>query len=452
MRLRLVLMLLLPLFLIGCASVSTTHAPSVSAYGDFERAAELAQSMRNLPVSERVAASRTIERLLSGVASGELSRKSADLPGNHPLYPYAARELHKRGLSLPRPFETGSAARTGNFPPADSDGYRPPGQLAVLLPITGSLATAAASVRDGILAGYYAETRRRPGIKVYDTGGSADGVQRATAQASADGAQLILGPLGRDEVGAIFSQDGLDLPVIALNRGPMPPTPGNASFALSPEEEGFVAADHLADRHLLRAFAISQHDDTALRTLNAFREQLRARGGEVVGELSVADGVTPIAAALASAKAPPDAVFLALRAVPARMIAAQLATSSVSALPKISSSLILSGGGNSRLDSALDGIELPELPWLLNQRPSLPSPETLARTMPSARGGAQALFAFGMDAWKLAAYFDRLSRDPTFSISGATGELRIDSFGTVQRQPAWAVFSGGRPRAVTPSP
>jgi outer membrane PBP1 activator LpoA protein len=53
-----------------------------------------------------------------------------------------------------------------------------------------------------------------------------------------------------------------------------------------------------------------------------------------------------------------------------------------------------------------------------------------------------------MDAWKLAVYFDRLSTDPSYSISGATGDLRLDSFGIVQREPAWAVFSGGRPRAI----
>jgi len=452
MRLRSLLLLLLPLLLIGCASVSTMPASPVALHGDFEQAEDLARSLRSLPANDRLAASRNIERLLAGVGSSELAHKSADLPNGDPLYPYAARELHKRGLSVPRSLDSGSGARTANFPPGDSDGYRPPAQLAVLLPITGALATPAASVRDGILSAYFAEARRRPGIKVYDTAGTADGVQKAAAQAVADGAQMILGPLGRDEVATIFSQNDLAVPVIALNRGPMPPTPGNASFALSPEEEGYVAADHLADRHLLHVFAISQHDETAQRTLQAFRDQLRARGGDVVGELSVDANATLLPQAVASAKAPPDSVFLALRAVPARLAATQLATSSISALPRIASSLVLSGGGNSRLDAVLDGIELPGLPWLLDQRPGLPSPETLARTMPSARGGAQALFAFGMDAWKLAAYFDRLSTDPSFSISGATGELHIDGFGTVQRLPTWAVFSGGRPHAVAPSP
>ena len=48
-----------------------------------------------------------------------------------------------------------------NFDPArapgDRDGYRPPRKLAVLLPMTGSLATAATPVRDGLLAAYYGE-------------------------------------------------------------------------------------------------------------------------------------------------------------------------------------------------------------------------------------------------------------------------------------------------------
>ena len=455
MRLRLVLLLLLPLFLIGCASVSTTSMPSTTLHGNFEQADDYAQRLPSLPANERAAAGRNIERLLAGVPNGELSSKSARLPADDPLYRFAARELRKRGLPLPRPMERGVAAGTANFPPADPDGYRPPGQLAVLLPISGTLSAAATSVRDGIFSAYFAENRRRPNVKVYDTAGTADGVRRAATQAMADGAQMILGPLTREEVGAIFNQTDIDVPVIALNRGPVAPTPGNASFALSPEEEGVVAADHLADRGSLNVFVISQHDDTAQRTLAAFREQLRARGGEIVAELAV-DGGTMDAAALpqavANAKSPPNAVFLALRATPARMVAAQLATSAISALPRISSSLILSGGGNARLDAGLDGIELPALPWLLDQRPLLPRPDELAKTLPSARGPAQALFAFGMDAWMLAVYYDRLSSDPAFSISGATGELRLDSFGTVQREPTWAVFSGGRPRAVAVAP
>jgi outer membrane PBP1 activator LpoA protein len=55
------------------------------------------------------------------------------------------------------------------------------------------------------------------------------------------------------------------------------------------------------------------------------------------------------------------------------------------------------------------------------------------------------LLARGRDR-KLSGYFDKLLSDPGASISGATGELQLDGFGSVMRRPAWAVFSGGRPR------
>lgn len=137
---------------------------------------------------------------------------------------------------------------------------------------------------------------------------------------------------------------------------------------------------------------------------------------------------------------------MAMDAGQARAIAAQLKTSALAGLPRIATSQILSGS-NARSDIELDGIEYPELPWLLDQGGNLPDADTLARSLPSARGPAQRLFAFGADAWKLAAYFERLYDDPSFSVRGATGVLRIDVSGPVQRTSSWAVFSGGRGRA-----
>src|SRR5690606_6411402 len=83
-------------------------------------------------------------------------------------------------------------------PPAERDGYRPPLKLAVLLPLSGDLATAAASVRDGLLAGYYGERRTRPEIRFYDTANASGGAIAAYNRAVADGADQVLGPLGRD--------------------------------------------------------------------------------------------------------------------------------------------------------------------------------------------------------------------------------------------------------------
>ena len=81
------------------------------------------------------------------------------------------------------PAAAASASTHGRFggarPAAERDGYRPPRKLAVLLPMTGQLATAASPVRDGLLAAYYAERRDRPELAFYDTLGTPAGAVAA---------------------------------------------------------------------------------------------------------------------------------------------------------------------------------------------------------------------------------------------------------------------------------
>ena len=348
---------------------------------------------------------------------------------------------------LPPPVRN-DRARTQDFPPAEEDGYRPPARLAVLLPLSGPLGAAGASVRDGFLSAYYAETRSRPVVRFYDSAGTAVGAQAALAKATSEGAQMIVGPLTREEVNAVLAQGDSNLPMIALNRGSRRPPPGTTSFALLPDEEGAAAANRLADQHLNRVLIFSGPGDSARRAVTAFRESLRGNEGSVAGEIAVsgeiADLNTQLAAMQASAS-PPQAVFFSLDAGQARAIAAQLKVSPLASLPKIATAQILNGI-SSHGDSDLDGVEYPELPWMLDQAGALPAAAPLGKTRPSARGPGQRLFAFGADAWKLAANFERLYNDPSHSIHGATGVLQIDVAGPVRRTPAWAVFSGGRGR------
>lgn len=341
-------------------------------------------------------------------------------------------------------------ANAQDFPAGESDGYRPPARLAVLLPMTGTLAPAANGVRDGFLAAYYAETRRRPVVKFYNTLGTGSGAQAAMAKAVSEGAQMIVGPLTRDEVNAVYEQADTGMPLITLNRGSKLPPPRTSSFALLPDDEGTAVANRLANRGLKSVLVFSNSSDNAQRAVAAFGEALRKRGGAVVAELTVSGSMSdlgPQLAALSKGPTPPDAVFIALEAGPARTVAAQLKASALVGLPKIATSLILSGA-NAKSDVELTGIEYPEMPWLLDQGGDLPDADALAKTLPSARGPSQRLFAFGADAWKLTAYFQRLYDQPSFSIRGNTGTLSIEIAGPVLRTPAWAVFSGGRGRPV----
>jgi outer membrane PBP1 activator LpoA protein len=361
---------------------------------------------------------------------------------------------HSPTGDLPAPVRL-DRANTDAFPPG-VDGYRPPARLAVLLPMSGNLAGAGQSVRDGFLAAYYGETRQRPQLKFYDSQGTAAGAQSALAKALADEAQMIVGPLTREEVNGVLGQAGA-VPTIALNRGSKAPPAGSASFALLPEDEGAQAADRLADRGLQRVLVVAARGDSSQRAVAAFRARLRARGGDVVGEIPIAGEIPDLGAQLggyAGGATPAQAVFLVLDAGPARTVAAQLKASAIAALPRIATSQVLNGIG-SKNDFELDGIEYPDLPWLLGQAGGLPEAGALAKSLPGARGGGQRLFAFGADAWQLVAYFERLYNNPGQRIRGATGELQISIAGSVDRTPAWAVFSGGRGRpapVVPPAP
>jgi outer membrane PBP1 activator LpoA protein len=429
------------------------HANVLEASGDsFDAAASLALLAPMEPKHEATATRARIRKLLLAVDDATLSHGAAALPEGHPLYPDAAHVLMARGLPLPHPLTGGVAQGSATRPPADEDGYRPPLKVALLLPTSGSVAIAGSAVRDGFMTAYYAESRRRPDVQVYDSSESTGGAVEAYRKAVADGCDFVIGPLGREQVTALFEQSDVPVPILALNRSTKPAPPGSESFSLAPEDEGVAAAARLLHRHLEHAIVFTSRDENASRALAAFREAYTQRGGSIVAEAVIADAGPnygpQLKDALAKSGDQYDAIFLALKAPAARLLATQLSSNGFRDVPRVSTSLILSGGGNARLDQELDGIEYPELAWLLHPVNGLPDASALGSRLPSARGGGARLFAFGADAYRLSAYLEALAVSPQASVSGATGELHLDGLGNVTRDSAWAVFSGGRGRAV----
>ncbi|MDN5780832.1 MAG: penicillin-binding protein activator [Luteimonas sp.] len=332
-------------------------------------------------------------------------------------------------------------------PPAERDGYRPPLKLAVLLPLSGDLATPAASVRDGLLAGYYGEHRSRPEIRFYDTANSSGGAVAAYNRAVADGADQVLGPLGRDGVDAVFRNAQPAVPVLALNRGTVAPPVNSASFSLAPEDEGTSAADYLASHGAKRVLVLSSGDDYARRSASAFAAQLAIQGGSVVQTLAVVSDkpadMTSLLQAAATREGGVDAVFIALRGNQARAITPQLAAAGLAAKPRVATSQLLSGTGKAEEDRVLDGIRFPSDRWGLVTVNGMPNAAETQKALPTARGPAAKLFAFGFDAWLLTAYLQHLALTPDATVSGGTGALRIGPQGNVLRQPQWSTFSNG---------
>lgn len=436
---------LLAMTLVGCAMLDPRSTPEPEPAPTLHplvmQAAELARANATAGNAARAANRNRIQALLVQLDDVTLAQQAALLPPGDPLYNHVGRALLRRGLPLPHPFDRVAwHFGDGTRPPAAPDGYRPPTTMAVLLPMTGRLAAAAAPVRDGFLAAYYGEQRRRPQVNFYDTHSTAGGTLAAYAQAVAEGNQLVVGPLGRTAVSAVFNRASLPVSVLALNHGSVPPPPGHASFSLSPEDEGVAAAELLLQLGAQQVLVIAGSDNRHQRAVAALRGRLEARGA-VVGDV-VGAAVTDLAPFTAQGKV--DGVFLAVDGNTARELMPKLALAGLVGKPLVGTSKLLTGTGDPAKDRVLDGIVFPTVAWTSGRFVrGLPTADHVARNLPTARGGAARLFAFGYDAWLLAAYLEHLALDADARVAGATGTLRIDGFGKVQRIPAWSTFRAG---------
>ena len=424
------------------------RAAALQASGDsFGAAQARARAHAALSGKPRSGNQAAIAGLLGTLDDVTLRDRAAALPANDPLYNFAGRALIARGMALPRPFDRGETTQfdTSKRPPAMSDGYRPPAKLAVLLPLTGRLAVAAQPVRDGLLTGYYGESRRKPEIEFIDTAGTPAGALSAYDRAVTAGADFIIGPLSRDEVDAVYGRVPLPVPVLALNRGKDAPPAGSVGFSLAPEDDGIIAAEYMRGRERGKVLVLHSGDDTGRRAATAFSARFAERGGQVVATLPVSDTVGDISARLRAA-GPVDAVLLAVRAPQARQLAPQLALAGLSGSTRVGTSQLTIGTGKPEEDMALDGIIYPNEAWNVRSVAGMPSASSAGQLLPSARGASGRLFAFGFDAWKITTYLEPLAQQG--GLSGATGSLYLDGAGNILRVPAWSTFSGGRPMPI----
>ena len=326
-------------------------------------------------------------------------------------------------------------------PPGDADGYRPPLKVGVLLPLSGSLAIAAAPVRDGFMAGYYNERRRRPEVRFYD---SSTGTNAAYAKAISDGADYVVGPLGREGVTELFAKDGLKVPVLALNQSDAKTPAGSLSFALSPEDEAEAIAQAQLSSGIHKAVVISGSESTQKRAATAFITYFNKHGGKAAPAVTNGDAFSEDLQKAAQTLGGTDGVFLALKGDQIEALAPKLAVSPVANARRFASSQIQLGIGKGD-DSALDGIVFPTEAWNVRKTALAPSASSLAALSPTARGAASKLFAFGYDAWLITAYPEHLNGGREGGVRGATGDLRIDHDGNIVRVPGWSVFRQGQP-------
>lgn len=398
-----------------------------------------------------------INDLLTAVGRDPLKAHYDALPDNDPLKPYVQAALMKMGVTLPRvlpQLDHPVGTQIGEGSAVQREGYAMPAQVALLLPAHGSLATPADAVRQGFFTAYFADTSDspRPRVRTYDSGGTPAQTQAAYTQAVADGAQLVIGPLGRNDVAAMFSQPSLTVPLLALNHpdNNAPPPSGSAEFGLLPEAEGAQAAAHMVERGIHRAIVFTGSGDVVRRTAAAFKAQFESLGGQVLNQTMLPSSGVDFSDRIKTALSGADVssgILILMRPQQARLLMPQLHLAGAQQ-PVFATSLVYAGMDSATADSDLDGVEFCDAPWLFDAQPGLPSHTAIAAKLSDARGPAARLFAFGMDAYALTPYLGWLRTHPGAYVPGATGQLTEDVQGRVHRTPVWASFSGGIARPV----
>src|SRR5262249_39990113 len=196
---------------------------------------------------------------------------------NHPAYDIVRSELLGRPTQQPAIVASGPGGA----------------HIALLLPISGRTSVPATTVRDGFMTAYYQTPEgQRKAITVYDT--SEVGIAEAVDRATQEGADIIVGPLTRDEVVAAAGLVTRHPPILALNFLPtsQPAPNGFYQFALSPEDEARLAARRiLADGHH-NGIAIVPSGDWGTRVLAAFKQDLEAGGGGLFAATSLDTSAT----------------------------------------------------------------------------------------------------------------------------------------------------------------
>ena len=345
-------------------------------------------------------------------------------------------------------------------PPSLRQFARDPGQLALLVPVTGDFGPPGQAVRDGFLAAYLHADGNAQRIQVYDT--NAMSVRAAYDLAVQQGAEVIIGPLQKEAVAAL-SALAPTLPVIALNQLDAGVTTADTmiQFSLAIEDQASAIAEVLAAQEIERIVLF----DSPARWSSRARARLvdELDGVETVGfgtfhRLAEITNVVGNALHINESQtrvqeieslldrtlefAPRrrddvDAVVALIDADEFLSLKPALDFHFAGDLPVFAPSTATLG----TIDlSRLEGLRFCAMPWALDAGDL---GESVYEAFPASRGSYASLFALGVDGFRLANQLDRLTVRRE-AIPGSTGVLSLGEDGRIRRSLVWAEVIGGR--------
>lgn len=353
-----------------------------------------------------------------------------------------------------------------------------PQTIALLLPIDSQPGIV---IRDGFMSAYYDVMQsggKVPLIRVYETS-KTDSILSVYNRAVAEGAEMVIGPLLKENVEVLHKERGLPVPTLALNNieGSRPLSDNLFQFALSPENEAIQIAERAwQDGHRYAAIlspAITL-DDFYERKKQSFKAHWLALGGHIVAEEAFRENYTGVVSSLLDIndsqtrmkavsnligeelvftqrrRQDIDMILLIAEPGPARQINPTLAYLYAGDIPVYGSQDIYSGLPRPLVDNDLNGVVFGDSPWLLSFEDELKAKAT--QLFPQNNALTLRLQAFGIDAFRLYPRLKQLQTAPDSQIYGATGLLRLTDNNNIIRELTWARVTDGLAQLDAASP
>lgn len=375
-----------------------------------------------------------------------------------------------------------SCARTSHssysLPPIAAPNH--PQQVALLLPLSGSLSPYANAIRNGFFTAYYDqknETGYAPSITVYNTTGK--NIQQLYQSAITSGAQFIVGPLDKTDVDTLASMPTSTVPVLALNTTPQQNRIHNNAlieFGLSPTNEAQEAAQKAYQDNHRRVIIIAPNTEWGKRSANAFTAQWSQLGGTVIAT-QYYDGMRTLSRNIQTVlqisnayqdqrkierlvgktirfvpqrRRDFDSIFLVATPAMARQIELLLRFYFAGNIPIYATSQIYNSTANAASNADLEGIQFCDMPWILSPTPAqLATQQRIQASWPNNYNALSQFYAMGVDAYQIMTQLNRMQSNVQQGIPGATGTLYLTPQHIIYRRLVWAQFKNGTPQLLS---
>jgi len=366
------------------------------------------------------------------------------------------------------------------FPPAsqrmiESIANSVPGQLALLLPLSGKYARAGKTIRDGFLSAYY-NTLENEGVtaplNIYDTNGAE--ITSLYQQAIAAGAEIVIGPLRKENLAALAAQPVLTAPIIGLNylnegdQALAPPHNNLLQFGLSVDDETRQIAQRAWLEGHRSALLITPDTKWAATAREAFNKYWTALGGRLITSTPYSLKQTDFSSIVRPAllldqskqrlqklrrtlgksidmteQRRQDIDMIVIIAYPdqGRQIKPTLDFYYAADLPTYATSHIYTGTENPGRNRDLEGVRFSAMPWTI---PGIVSDKL--KPTATLKSTYRNLFALGVDAYQLHQWADMMRLYPQTPFFGHTGTLTLGANDRIQHSYPWAEFHRGKVR------